>query len=796
MIKNYLLVAYRNLVRYKIYSIINITGLAIGIAFCILTFLYVHHEWSFDTFHKNANQMYRIYYQRTSDDGQHFDSSIRMPDPLRDQLINEFPEVQTAIRVGYGYDGPKDSEVMVQVGDTQFAEIPVFVDNDFFITFSFSLIHGDPNTVLQDPNGVVITSDMARKYFGSKNPIGQTLTFWPLMYTKNVQEFVVVGVAKNPPTNSSLQFDIVFPYDSIARVFWKTPPDWSNGRSEMFITLAPNAAPNTVESKLETIAKEHFASAKNSTLFALQPLQSLRSNIKIDSWTPTSDPTYAHILSSIAILVLTMASINFINITMGRATGRTREIGVRQIVGALKRQLLSQFWGEALVLCTLAMILGIALAELFLPTFNSLIDRSLNMDYQHLTFWLFLLILLFLIGSIAGGYPALVLSHAKPIEALKGKFALGNRHGFHRSLVTLQLILSVGLVICASTMFDQMAFLKNKHLGYRGEQVVMIPTLYVRESSNAISLLSEEFKKSSKVISTSILRYRNFAGLSVPVKFADKTTHAAHYIIDPNFLQTLDMTLLSGQDFSQTTSVNPKQAVIINETFARQLKDKNLIGKTIISNEQILTIIGIVEDFHLLSLHHQITPAMLVLNQRQGTRLLMVRIHPNNISETLTFMQTTWKKINPELPFEFYFLDSFMDQQYREDKKWSQIISYATLFTIFIACLGAFGLTALAVSRRTKEIGIRKVLGATVPNIINLLSREFVLLIALANIIAWPVAYWAMTQWLANFAYRINLGIGTFILGGLLTLIVVIATVSTQAFKAAKMNPVDTLRYE
>ena len=784
MIKNYLLVAYRNLVRYKIYSIINITGLAIGIAFCILTFLYVRHEWAYDTFHQNADRIYRVYMNQKDIDK----NGAILPGPLGPALLESFSEnIEHTTRVFF-----TSQNLITPLNSAR--EKTCLVDPSFLNVFTFPLISGDPNTALIQKDAIVINEKIAQKYFGTQDPVGQTISF----SKNNDQQAVVTGVLKNIPETSSIQFDVLRSYENID----KSHESWSSSNNtSTYVLLKKQIHPTNLENLFPDFVKQHWPEKPDNELF-LQPVLDIHLNANINGAEPIGDQIYVHTLLTLTCLVLFVACVNFMTMALGRSTSRAREVGIRKVVGAKKVQVIKQFLGESLLLSSVAFIIGIVLAELFMPLFNDLFDQKLSLLKHTDSTALFSLTGIALgIGILSGCYPAFVMSGFMPIQVLKGKLKLGNRNLFSHILVILQVGMSASLIICALFITWQIDYLKTKNLGFDSEQIIVVNnTRTLRQAApNALenyrtALLSHHAITHTTPMQHSLNnRFRSWGS----IKHEGTTIQGVEQLYaDYDYIPTFGFELLEGRNFSRDFTTDPNASIIINEALAKQLADETAIGKTVEMFNQDRTIIGVVKNFHFRSLHHTVGPALLRCIPGHPSWRLAVRVKPKNIAQTIAFMENQWQDLTQNRRFRYAFLDEEIDRQYQKEERLQRMINYGTLFAIFIACLGAFGLTALAVSRRTKEIGIRKVLGATIPNIINLLSREFILLIALANIIAWPVAYWAMTQWLANFAYRINLGIGTFLLGGLLTLIVVIATVSTQALKAAKMNPVDTLRYE
>ncbi len=797
MLKNYLTVAVRNLIRHKGYSAINIAGLAVGMAFCILTFMYVQHEWSYDTFHQNADRIYRVYQVNKYATGEQV--SVVTPTPLAPTMKENFSEVVRAVRFWRWFD------TTVHYGDNLIGNNRlVFADPEVFDVFSFPQVQGNLKIALYDKNSVVMTQDMVKKYFGDKDPLGKSVS---ILMGRSFRDFVVKGVVEIPE-NSSIQFDFAVSFENALKQGTRAD-DWSSSSLITYIQLSGQARASDLEQKLPRFVETYFGAVIEymrkgfkgyGQQLRLQPLTEVHLNpaITFGGMTPPSNPLYVYILSGIALSVLLVACVNFMNLSVGLASTRFREVGVRKVLGATRSRLAGQFWGEAVLLSLIAMFAGVALAEQALPTFNNLVERRLTLHYRSM--WFTLVGLALMVGCIAGSYPALTLSRFQPVDALKGKLKIGGGNWFSRGLVVLQFSLSVILIVTTLVIARQMNFLRAKDLGFKKEHVVVIHAgweLGGSERRRFVDLLRHEVAPHGRIVGVSAAG-ASFGddkwGSCKDLTYEGHSMKCYFHNTDYDFLKTLELELAEGRDFSKDFPTDVKESVLVNEAFVRQLGLRSPIGKK--APRFGKTIVGIVKDFHLLSLHHDIVPVVLELGPDAMLEYIFVRLGPDRIPTTLGLLKEKWQEIVPYKPFVYSFLDEDVAQQYRAEKRWERIVHYSAAFAILIACLGAFGLTSLAVARRTKEIGIRKVLGASVSNIVMLLSREFVLLVGIANLIAWPVAYYAMRWWLENFAYRIALGSGVFILGGTLALAVALLTVSVQAIQAARANPVGALRYE
>ncbi|MYC12447.1 MAG: FtsX-like permease family protein [Gemmatimonadetes bacterium] len=818
MLRNYLTVAYRNLVRYKVYSAINITGLAIGIAFCILTFLYIHHEWTYDAFHKNADQIYRVYTEFRGPDNK-FYRTPTVPTALRNELVQTATDVDQAVRLVAGRgDDPGDQEIQITYGDQIFKLPFLIVDPEFLDMFSFSLRSGDSEIALKHPQSVVLSAETAKKIFGDENPIGNQLTLRSL-WSHERADFTVTGVADPIPDNSSIQFEMLLPYQHLWFFLRREADDWNLfSRCSTYVQLSENTKSTDIEPAMLAIVKAHMLrpeiSADNLHL-RLQPLTNLHHRIDLIDSTYRNmkaprDPMNGYGLICLSLLVLVMASINFVNLAVGRLVTRTKEVGIRKVVGAVRPQLIRQFLSESVLLSLVAVVLGLSLAELVLPFFNKFMHQNLSFDniFTWPTF-VFLIALVAVVGLLIGSYPAFMISGFNPVRILTGRFKLSHRNLFGRGLVFGQFAVSSALITCTLIMVYQLQFVKEKDLGFSKEFVIDINTDSLHDFSGQHDLLKNYYLQHHKVVGGTTVG-RPLLGWQSRYEGTGEQGQSlwvSRFYVDYDFVKTLEMKVLSGRDFNSNANDQAQGNILVNEELVKQMGWDDPIGQTITfegrgvrvlrESKGVTRVIGVVQDFYLMPLQQNVQPAMLLLSPIGNSRNFLVRIKPGDVAETLKYLETGWKEIAPAgEPFYFTFVDEDIENYYRDFLSWSRIVGYATILAVFIACLGAFGLTALAVARRTKEIGIRKIMGASVLNIVSLLSREFVMLVIVASLCAWPLTYLIMIWWLQSFAYRIGLTAGVFALGGLLTLLVVIGTVSLQAVKAAKMNPVEALRYE
>ncbi|MYF17261.1 MAG: FtsX-like permease family protein, partial [Gemmatimonadetes bacterium] len=770
LFSSYLKTAIRNLAKHRIYSAINIIGMAIGLAFCILTFLFVHNEWTYDTFHKNADHIHRVYVK-----GQNEWISGHTPGPLGPAIAEAFPDMQTVRFASHnGKIGTENRVFEAQLG---------FTDPNFLDIFSFPILRGGPSRILQDKYSVLITEKTAQKYFNKTNPIGEVL---PIQHGKEIQNYTITGIVQNVPNNSTLQFDVLLPFEQSG-----FEDKWNSYMVSTFMMLPQNVHPNSLEQQFPRWTKIWWDEDREVQL-KLQPLTKMHFDQNL--WTDgRSNPVYTYVLSGIALLVLFIACVNFITLTLGRQAMRAREVGLRKVVGAGRMQIANQFIGESLLLIAIALIASIAIAELALPTFNNLAGKSLSMsDGLNATTLAFLILLVSLVSITAGGYPALILSRLQPTQIIASRLQMKTGNRFGKALIIFQFALSICLIITTLMMGKQLTFLRTQPLGYQTEHVITISTYELRKENKTLPIVFRDLLQDNpSVISMTWLDHslNSNMGSRTYISYDESPEHLVENIsIDYDLFKTLDIKLAAGREYDRDFPTDAKEAILVNKALVKKFGIEDPIGKTIKRGTSwSQTIIGVVRDFHFSSLHRKIAPAILPLYT--GHWSLWVRIRPEDMPGTIAFIKEQWEKVAPHHAFRFSFLDENIGRQYHKEERWNLMIQYATGFAIFIAALGAFGLAALATARRTKEIGIRKVLGASQTQILSLLSREFVLYIALSSLIAFPIAYYATNQWLQTFAYRTELGIGTFLLGSVALFLIVLTTVTTQTLKAARANP-------
>jgi putative ABC transport system permease protein len=800
MFSNYLKIAVRNLNRNKGYAFINIAGLAIGMACCILIVLYIQSELSFDKYHDKADRIYLLK-RHGIYGGKELTSSSN--NALSAGLMKEdFPEVENTVRIGFMPDPA------VLYGEKKFyVDRALFADDSFFEIFTYPMTKGDPNTALKDPFSVVITEEIADKYFGDENPIGKSLRF------NNRDNFTVTGVIKKVPYNSHLLFDMLCSFQTLYSQNPKGHPflnDFISNTFRTYILLQKGADPVTLERKfpdfIEKYGGKRLKFIGSSMDYFLMPLTDIHLHTPLSGGrTGVGTILYIYIFALIAIIMLIIACINFMNLSTARSAKRAQEVGMRKVLGAERGELIRQFLCESFFFSFLALFLAFGLTELALPTMSSIAGYELSANFLKML-WLIpaLLGIAVFVGFVAGSYPAFFLAAFQPARVLKGSVKTGAGNSFLRSiLVVLQFSISVILIIGTFIIVRQLKYMKNKNPGFDKEQVVVLP-FRDEELRKSLSTIKSELKGYSGIVNVAVSsdipgQYPQY-NQKIPEGFSQSQAQLMYDLnVDEDFIPTMGMEIIAGRNFSKEFGGDQKISVIINETAAKQFGWENPIGKRIGGYSGIKTVIGLVRDFHQLPVSQEIKPLYIRIDPEDAYnsyRMLSIRIAPGSISRTIEFIETKWNEIYPNHPFDYFFLDESFEEQFREIERIKKLISYFAGLAIFIACLGLYGLTSFITEQRTKEIGIRKVLGATTTGIVYLISSELVKMVVIANAIAWPAAYFLMRSWLSKFPYRENIAIMIFIFSGIAVLIIGLATVSYQTIKVALTNPVDSLKYE
>ena len=804
MIKYYLKTIIRNLIRNKFYSVVNIIGLSIGITACILIMLYVQNELSYDKFHEKADRIYRV----NLNYGPNMDNpnSPRSSGPLRDVIQDEIPEVEEAVRVTTYW------EPVLQYKDKMFNETKwCFVDDNFFKVFSTSFISGDPSTALVEPYTVVLTETTAKRYFGNENPLGKILS------RKYNYDWTVTGVIKDFPENSHLKPDFLGSIKS--RPPYKST-NWFNNMGSTYILLKEGTSSQDVDKKLGSLVKKYFEPyvKLNATVsleelkaqgyqykWYTQPLTEIHLDKDVPSvFEPSGNSSYLVIFSLIAVFILVIACINYMNMSTARSVNRAKEVGLRKSLGSNRNKLVLQFLSESVFVTLIALALAIVLIKLLLPTFNNLVDKQLEFSYSS-NIGTIPLLLIFgtVVGIIAGSYPAFFLASFNPLKVINGIHKLEGSHGRLRSgLVVFQLIVTI--VLFSGTFFisKQLNFLQKHELGFNKENLVIIKNaayLWTNKSSFKSELL--EHRGILQVSNSVGIPGRNKYGSTFFHESASESSGMAQLYVDADYLKAYKIELTQGRFFEEGNSANAK-SIVLSEMALKALNIEDPIGKTVYkvkkTDETAFTIIGIVKDFHLQSLQQEMEPLVLIDDEdilKSNGQYLSIRIS-GDIQENLRKIEQVWNKYADGQPLDYAFFDEDFGRLYAADAQTQKIVSVFSVLAILIACLGLLALAAFVAEQRTKEIGIRKVNGARISQILYSLNRNFMKWVVIAFLIATPLAYYIMSKWLEDFAYKTSLSWWVFLLAGLAALVVTIITVSWISWRAATRNPVEALRYE
>jgi putative ABC transport system permease protein len=806
MIRNYFKIAARVLMREKSYAVLNVFGLAIGLACFGLIAAWCMHELSYDRLHSKHERIFRIAGKVTTD-SEIFDQAVTAP-PMAAALLQDYPEVENAVRLVIN-DG------IVRYGEKQFLEDGIlFADQSFFEIFDYRLISGDISTALREPYSLVLTESIADKYFGAEDPLGQTITMFLYDTGGSGAAYKITGITPDPPTNAHFTFTMLGSFNTFEsfnpeavtsewRYFW-------NG-FYTYVLLREGADPKAFEQKLPDYA-ERYLGEKMRQLnmfykFSLQPLANihLHSDLRYEI-EATGSIGNIYIFSTVGVFILLIACINYMNLATARSLARAKEVGVKKVLGAAKLQLVRQFLVESTLVAVISLALALLLMEIVQPFFFDLTGKIIDDFFSPKLLTLLAGTTLF-VGMLSGIYPAFFISTLGTAHALKGSFK-SSTSGIllRKGLVVAQFAIAIVLLIGIGVVKSQMDFIRSKNLGFNKEELLVLDVNGFAEVQNGIQPFRNELISSSAVKGIAVSRGLIVGGLgNSHIETIDSEGKAIsssiyRHQIDYNYLDVYEMELLAGRNFSPhfpTDTVGG--AYLVNEAAVRAFgwgDPQNAIGKPFKSGHQVSPVIGVVKDFHFTSLQEAIAPVALSLTRSDGFSRITLRIDTGNLSETLDFVEKTWRKHFPSALLQYSFLNERLDRQYPAEKLFGKIFMTFVVLSLTVACLGLFGLAAFAAEQRTKEIGIRKVLGASVSGIIGVLSKDFVKLVLIANLVAWPVAYFAMNKWLQNFAYRIDIALTVFGIAGGLALLIALITVSLQAIKAALANPVESLRCE
>lgn len=812
MLKNYLKIALRIIKRQKGYTLINVVGLACGLASFILILLYVRYELSFDLYHKNADLIYRV---TSEDKGRIYMNSFQMAQAHPGVALyakSDFPEVKSIARFN------RLNNVRISYKENHFLEDNFFyAEPEIFDIFFFPLLKGDPKMVLQDPFSIFLSEEMANKYFGNDDPIGKIIRY------EDEYDFKVTGVFKNLPKNSHFTMDFVIPFKTSEELFGRDLNAYDGGMCYTYVLLQDPYNLTELEDKLSALPDKYFydnpdMKERRQLKYHLQSLSKIHLHSHLNfELTENSDIRNIYISLLIGILILVIACINYLNLVTARSAQRGREVGIRKVVGAQRLQLIKQFFGESILLTAIAFGLSIILVLDVLPEFSAFMERDLSFNItQDFTLFIWIFAVVIIVGLFAGCYPALIISAYKPVFVFRGKFKGGSKGSTLRNILVLsQFTISIVLIVCTLVIRNQVNYMNNKDSGYNRDQIVVVQ---VRD---------ESIHKNMEALKTELLKHPNVTSASIsshvpnnmdwqlrvhwPEMPEDISIIMNFATVDYEFTDLYGIELIEGRGFSQDHPSDENGAFLFNEAAVKSLNWESPVNKEFddwfISREGFKTgrVVGVMKDFHMLSLHNKIEPLYLYLppkstnyeNRRMFfNRYLSVKLNSENMSETLVYVENQIANFSPQYPFEYYFFDEMYGKAYDEEQRMRSMFITFSIIAIGISCLGLFGLASYSASARTKEIGVRKVLGASVSNLIFYLSKEFTKWVLLANLIGWPIAYFVMNNWLQNFAYQIEIGWMVFLGSGALVLLIALLTVCTQAIKVSLTNPVEALRYE
>ena len=794
MLKNYFKIAFRSLWRHSVFSIINIMGLSVGMTACFLIFLYVRFETSYDNFHSKADRIYRVV-----DEVRTPSESIKQAvttSPVAIYMKKDFPEVEEAVRLGQ--DG-----FLVRKGDIKFQENnTVLADSGFFKIFDFPLIEGDPNTALREPMSIVMSQTTAKKYFGNGKAYGQHL-----LLTGAAINATVTGIMKDIPRNSQIKADMLVSMSSFKPIYGHPTNDseWTSHNYYTYVLLVPHADAKALAAKLPAFQEKHHGEdarkLQMQDYLTLEPFRDVYLKSKLGGF-ETGNITNVYIFSIIAVFILLIACINFINLTTARSAERAKEVGIRKVIGAVRFQLAGQFIGESIIICTMAFVLAVLMSSALLSSFNRVAGKVISEGiFTHPSDIMGLFILSLFVGLVAGTYPSLVLSSFKPVLVLKGRFTTGTKGlNLRKGLVVFQFTISIVLIMGTLVVYRQLNYMRNQDLGFAKNQTMVIFTNYDKNKD----VFKESLSGIPGVLSSSFSSgvpggdYNSAYSEMENSKGEMQKTNLDLYFVDFDFIRQFGFKMAAGRPFSREFGTDSTQAMVINEAAVKSLgyhSPLEAIGRNFDQWGRKGKIIGVLKNFHYQSLQQDIKPLTMRF-EPGGFGTISIKIDANKLPETVKAIEKKWSQIIPNRPFEYNFLDDLFDKKYRAEDKFGNLFFNFAVLAIFISCLGLLGLASYSTIQRTREIGVRKVLGASVSNIVNLLSLDFIRLVLIAFVIAAPIGYYGMNKWLQDFAYHIPVSWWIFAVAGATSLIIAFLTISFQAIKAAITNPVKSLKTE
>jgi len=811
MIRSYLIIAIRNIRKHKLYSAINVFGLSTGIAFCVLIYLYIQDERSFDQFHDRKNEIYRLHvtsfdneaYTKGSQDP--FHSYPYLPAKLADVMQSELAEVEATTRYRAQEEG------IMRYEDKTFNQSVTYIDSGFFRMFSFPVMSGSIRKVFRSPSDAVITPAVAEKYFGTEDPIGKTFTWG----TNDAQSFTVVAIIAEPPANSSITYEVLLPMEA-SHNFAKSREMWNNHSYPTFVMVRPGTDEAQFKAHIDALTNKYMADrfkerrerlqipAKYKVMeFNIVSLPAIHLYTAV-SWQKVSDEKYSVILGGIAVAILLIACINYIALSLTTSVSRRVEVGIRKVIGAAQKQLVIQFGAESLLLGFLSACLGLLLSILFLPAFNSFTDKRIAVPWTEMPLLLGVTVCIGMAsGLLAGSYPSVFLSRFMPASVLKGRFTSRLQAGFTRPLVVLQFALSAFLIISSVIMYRQMEYIASRDLGYRDDLVLTVETQagWGKEADRTVEHLGNALRNDAAVAGVAGVSSSFNKGWSKYGYRIDGVERSAYtYTVDAGYIPLLGIEMSAGRNFDGRLS--DSTAVVVNEALVKDMGWTDPLNEYLNWQEDSTSlgskVIGVVKDYHFLSLEKEIEPMFMGLAGNQGGHLVtaLVKLNPGDVSKNLARVKQVWTELYPDRPFQYSFVDDDVAKQYAQYQRWTTIAGLATVFALLIASLGLFGLAGINAVNRTKEIGIRKVMGAEVLSIFILLNRQYIWLSLAAFVVAAPFSWYAMNTWLGSFQFHIAIGWELFALSLLGGLLVALATVSYHALRAAWSNPAETLKHE
>ncbi len=800
MWKNNLISAWRHIKKNLAYTGLNVLGLAVGMAVFIVIMLFVRTELSYDRYHANAPNIYRIIQEQPGNTYLGSNLFAVTAGPIAPAMVRDFPEVRTAMRIN------KSTEVLLRVADTNVIEKTIhWADPQIFEIFSFPLVRGDKATALEDPFSILFSERESRRLFGGEDPIGRTIVY---RAGDQSYSFRVTGVFRDIPANSHFAMDVVAPFETMGKIQNRDLTKWGNNSYYTYILLKDGADPKALDAKLPAFIDKYrtdrHAHQGQKSRYFLQPLAQIHLSSRVNfELSPTGDARFVLLFASIAVLVLMIACINYMNLATARSLKRAKEVGLRKVVGADKGQLIRQFLGEAMLLAFVALLLAVGLVLAVLPAFRTFVERDIAFNpFRDLALGPGLALLAAAVGVVAGSYPALFVSAFRPITALKGSGASKSKgRGLRNGLIVFQFAASIALIICTVAVQSQLRFIRNMDMGYERDQIVVLsPRGGMRTNLEAFRT---ELRRNPSVLNVAMSSdLPDRVGSSTIASWPGKpeSVEIQIYVLDADydFIDLFGLKLARGRNFSRDFPSDAKGAFLINESAAKAIGWEDPIGREFGrwgNQEAAGKIVGVIKDFHMHSVHLPIMPLYIFLDPTRGGNV-SVKIGGGDIPATLAFLRKTWQRFAPEYPFEYSFFDEVFDRAYRVERRLGTVFSAFAGLAVLIACLGLIGLASFAAEQKTKEIGIRKVLGASSAGIMALFSKEFIKWVVLANLVAWPVGYYAMRTWLRNFAYRIDLTVPMFLGSALAALAIAAAVIGVQTYRAASANPADSLRSE